>query len=141
MKINKIIKSALVIALGVFAFALCLVFFVKSYYYGDYGDSFEIAFSNDYLVGMMVNIIIIVYGVISLINDLKVKENHPLTFIIASGLYATITSFYTLGYAFKCMNKNKEFAVYQNYLYVGIFFLIILGIVICQYLISSKKDN
>ncbi len=131
MKKIQVTKNILYVLASLFVFVLNFICFIKSYGFEDYGEyGVDISFNEDYGVAMAVSLIVVVftiYALIAVINNKKVEGG-----LIVGFTSTLVISFYTLGTFFKVLSKanlNSEifdFQSYQNYLWVGIFTLILL---------------
>lgn len=105
----------------------------------------DISFNMDFVIGILVSLTLIMFGIYNFIQDKKNLDNKK-------GIAVTITiiplliSSYSLSTFFKALVKasvkHKEFvySLYQSYLYIGIIALVFLAYSIL-YIIEYRKES
>ena len=140
--LKKNLKHLFLLLGSAFFFILTLVFYIKSCYVdsGDWGT--DISFNEDYLVCMLIGLTLVIYSALRLFDKCNPKTSYSITGIVVTSL----AGFYPVGVffkkLFKTLNKGEAFifADYQNYLFIGIFALCLLGYFIVSY-IENRKSN
>ncbi len=137
MKIGLFKKGALLFT-GLSSLVFSLVYFIRSFevYADEYGT--DISSNSDYLVAMLVSLCVIAYAVYLFASK---KKEYRKIYAFSGACATALTSFYPLGVFFKAMNKGKDFAVYQSYLYLGIVSLFLLIYFVLVGLESAKETK
>lgn len=143
MKYNKrsLIISIIALALGLAAFTVFLVLFIKSASFsGEYSypknDGTEIyesdvEFNQNYAMGIILGIVLVSYGAYALYKVLKENKSTDLALFVSLSVGSGIVGVYSFQVFFKelvkCQVKQKEFSYldFQMYLYMAIIFLTI----------------
>ena len=135
-------KNISILCTGIIAFIISLVLFIKSFenYFDGYGH--DISFEENYAIGMIIGIIIIsCFGYI-LYKEIKGKEEEiPVISMLSGFLVSTLVSFYSLGICFKNIFKDKPWADYCNYLYIGLFALGFVVYYVFKYLLFKEEEQ
>ena len=140
--LKKNLKYLFLLLGSAFLFLLSLSFYIQSCYVdsGDWGT--DISFNEDFLVVMLISITLVIFSTMRLLDKGNPKTSYSITGIVVTSL----SGLYPLGVFFKKLFKTLakgevfEFAQYQNYLFIGIFSLFLLGYFIVYY-IENRKSN
>jgi hypothetical protein len=144
MQYNKrsLIISIIALALGLTAFTVFFVLFIKSSSLsGKYGYEkndgttiyeWDITFNQNYAMGFILGILLISYGAYALYKVLKENKSTDLALFVSLSVGSGLVGVYSFQVFFKelvrCLFKGKEFIYldFQMYLYMAIIFLTIL---------------
>lgn len=159
MKYNKrsLIISIIALALGLTAFTVFLVLFIKSASLsGEYGDTRNdgstiyvsgIEFNQNYSMGIIFGIVLISYGAYALYKVLKENKSTDLALFVSLSVGSGLVGVYSFQVFFKelvkCQVKGKEFKYLdlQMYLYMAIIFLTIFIVSLVLTIKYVKKNK
>ena len=159
MKLNKrsLIISTLSLALGLSAFIVFLILFIKSfeasgeYSYEKYDGTTmyesDFAFNQNYAMGIILGIVLISYGAYALYKVLKENKETNLALFASLSVGSGIVGIYSFQVFFKelikCQVKSKEFKYldYHMYLYTSILFLAIFTVSLILLIKYMKKNK
>lgn len=140
-KTLKILKNASIVLIGSLSliFSLIKYFLSVEKYQDEYG--LDLSFNNDYVIAILVSLFILVIGLIYLVKAIKEQEVSKYYGTICGLSCSALVSFYSLGYLFKQLNKDKLFNDNLNYFFIGLVALAILVYFIFDLIIKNKENK
>ena len=137
---GPMIVSFLTVSTGLFFFIFFLVRYIKSFYFEDYGGSFEYDFDPDSMILFVMGAFLVVLGVISLIKTFK----NDFSFVTYTGaLSAITTSTFVFGLyrLMKVIRKGKDPTLYWIWFAIGGVVMLTSIALLILAIIKRKKNN
>ena len=146
--VKKLIKSLIVLAVGIASFILCLIQCIHSFSKEFDGWGTDISIDENYLVALVASLILIVFGIFLLVM-VKKKKDYTIGIYTFPIIITILISFYSLGVFFKGVNKqllkdvdfSTAFANNVSYLCLGLAVIVVLSYFILDLFIYLEKKN
>ena len=137
---GPMIVSFLTVSTGLFFFIFFLVRYIKSFYFEDYGGSFEYDFDPDSMILFVMGAFLVVLGVISLIKTFK----NDFSFVTYTGALSAITTsafIFGLYRLMKVIRKGKDPTLYWIWFAIGGVVMLTSIALLILAIIKRKKNN
>ena len=137
---GPMIVSFLTVSTGLFFFIFFLVRYIKSFYFEDYGGSFEYDFDPDSMILFVLGAFLVVLGVVSLIKVFK----NDFSYVTYTGALSAITaSAFIFGVyrLLKVIRKGKDPTLYWIWFAIGGAVMIIAVALLIVSIVFKKKRN
>ena len=131
--------NAVMAVSGIFLFIFFLIKYIESYYFEDYGDSFELSFDQDALMLFITGLLLMFTTLNTILKTVVKRQNYRLTTVVFTALsFANIV--YPIARMIRLSIKGKDINVY--FIWMGVAVLITSLLVgLYQYLKKAPRTE